>query len=79
MNRIKVQAGTVKVGDLIEGRRVRGLGKVWQEGQPRGELWQECEARGCRREPVCACCFYCQKHCTCGVVSVQYAYLEEPQ
>jgi hypothetical protein len=30
-----------------------------------GELWQECERRGCDTEPVCAGCFYCDRHCTC--------------
>ena len=28
-----------------------------------GQLWQECK---CGREPVCAMCEKCEKHCTCG-------------
>lgn len=30
-----------------------------------GQLYQECEVRGCSIEPVCANCFYCEEHCTC--------------
>ena len=30
-----------------------------------GELWQPCEQRGCRTEPVCADCFRCAAHCAC--------------
>lgn len=30
-----------------------------------GELWQECEHRGCHTEPVCVNCFRCRKHCGC--------------
>lgn len=30
-----------------------------------GELWQECERRGCDTEPVCVNCFLCDRHCTC--------------
>ena len=28
-----------------------------------GQLWQECY---CGREPVCATCEKCRKHCICG-------------
>lgn len=28
-----------------------------------GQLWEECS---CGIEPVCAGCFSCERHCTCG-------------
>jgi len=31
----------------------------------RGQLWEPCEKRGCNTEPVCASCFYCERHCDC--------------
>jgi hypothetical protein len=32
-----------------------------------GQLWQECEHRGCHNEPVCSNCFMCQeRHCHCN-------------
>lgn len=64
------------MGDVLEGRTIRGLGAVWQEGQMRGQLWQPCEVPRCRKEPVCAWCERCQRHCTCDPVSVQYAYFD---
>jgi hypothetical protein len=30
-----------------------------------GELWQQCNHRGCKTEPVCSACEFCKKHCQC--------------
>lgn len=30
-----------------------------------GELWQPCESEMCEKQPACAGCFYCERHCTC--------------
>lgn len=30
-----------------------------------GQLWQECEARRCKAQPVCIDCELCETHCAC--------------
>lgn len=41
-----------------------------------GQLWQECR---CGREPVCACCERCDRHCTCGKATYPKLSTECPE
>lgn len=76
-NRVKILAGQYQVGDLLDGREIKGLGKVWGEGKLQGELWQPCARTNCDNEPSCAMCERCKEHCFCDRQEYQYAYFTE--
>lgn len=74
--RVLVKAGEYKIGDILEGKPITGFGKQWTESSlSHGQLYQPCEWGRCEGEPVCASCFLCSKHCSCGEqVTWCYAY-----
>lgn len=74
--RVLVKAGEYKIGDVLEGKPITGFGKQWTESDlSHGQLYQPCEWGRCDGEPVCANCFLCSKHCSCGErITWCYAY-----
>lgn len=84
MAKRKCFEGEFKVGDIIDGKRVTGLGKKWNEKYAgkehfQGQLWEECD--NCNlEEPIYMPHHICE---TCinrrygKSTSMQYAYLED--
>lgn len=74
--RVQVEAGKHKIGDVLNGKTITGFGKSWTESDLRhGQLYQSCDYGRCDGEPVCVNCFMCAKHCGCsGQTTYCYAY-----
>jgi hypothetical protein len=74
--RVLVEAGTHKIGDVLDGSTITGFGKSWTEANLRhGQLYQPCDWGRCDGEPVCVMCEKCAKHCACsGQTTYCYAY-----
>jgi hypothetical protein len=86
MNRIKVTSGKYKIGDEIEGHKITGFGKSWEEVKPalgfcqNGQRWDE-ECGDCKRTTVidndCGLCEKCYNEAnSTQIQTVQYAYIE---
>lgn len=74
--RIQVEAGKHKIGDVLNGKTITGFGKSWTESNlSHGQLYQPCDYGRCEGEPVCVNCFKCAKHCgCCEQTTYCYAY-----
>lgn len=76
-SRVQVTVGEYSIGDMLNGRRITGFGKSWEEATlSAGQLYQECDYGRCTGEPVCVACFKCSRHCGCDTKTFCYAYFE---
>lgn len=79
--KIKVEPGKYKVGDEIEGKKIKSFGKCWSEKIAgyqnfQGQLWEECK---CGQEPVYLPHVLCEKCINGRYGNAQqrcYAYFE---